>query len=361
MNLSSNPIKKETLNLFKGREKLLKKIESHLSLFDIVLLEGKFGVGKTSLGNYYRFNKSKILTPEIEISTNVNWSLEEFLHVVLKNLLMSIEKSEIYSSLAVTELYKKLDKRYRTVVDKEIQGGAIGINLGVGNSTSRTSIITQSELISDLNELSILCKRKSEIEKPLIIQLNNLDIIEDKSEGVLSFFNSIRNVFQTEGVSWILTGTEGLGDLLRKKLSKMGDLISIIRVNKLEEDALIETFKIRSENKISEYILRELYVLCRGQYRTINNYVRNYILDETYEDLFNDLKVNKEMVEAIVSGINTQKELSNELGISTGKVSTDLKLLINTKIINEEKNGKIKVYKQSPEFFIYSIRMGENN
>lgn len=197
MYLSSNPIKKGTLSLFKGRKKLLKKIEKHLSLFDIVLLEGKFGVGKTSLGNYYRV-KSNVLTLEIEISTNVNWSIEEFLHVVLKNLLKSIEKSDIYSSLAVTDLYKKLDKRYRTVV-KEIQGGAIGINLGVGNSSSRTNIRTQAELISDLNELSILCKRKSEIEKSVIIQLNNLDIIEDNSEGVFSFFNSIRNVFLTDG------------------------------------------------------------------------------------------------------------------------------------------------------------------
>ena len=352
--LSSNPIKKETLNLFKGRTKLLQKIEKHLKFFDIVLLEGKYGVGKTSLGNFYRFNKQKILTPEIEISTNVEWSLEEFLHVILKNLLMSIDKSALYSSLSATDLYKKLDKRYKTVVDKEVQGGVVGVTLGVGNSTSRTNIITQSELVSDLQELAQLCYRKSELEKPIIVQLNNLDIVENEKE-LLHFFNSVRNIFQTEKISWVLTGSEGLGDLLKRKLSKMGDLISVIKVNELEEDALVETFKLRSESRVSENIIRKLYELCNGQYRTINGYVKNYLVEESFEELFEDAKVNEEVLQLVVEGVDKQKDIQKALGISSGKVSSDLKLLVNMRMVVESKDGKVKKYKESPEYYIYRM------
>lgn len=354
--LSSNPIKKETLDLFKGRTKLLQKMEKHLNFFDIVLLEGNYGNGKTSLGNFYRFNKQKILTPEIEISTNVNWTLEEFLHVVLKNLLMAIDKDELYHSLSATELYQKLDKRYKTVVDREMQGGVVGVTLGLGNSTSRTNIITQSELISDIQELAYLCARKSGLEKPIIVQLNNLDIVDNEKE-ILYFFNSIRNVFQTEKISWILTGSEGLGDLLKRKLSKMGDLISIVKVNPLEEDALVETFKLRSECRVSEYIIRKLYELCNGQYRTINGYIKNYLVEESFEDFFEDAKVNQELLELVVDGIGTQKELQEKLDISSGKVSSDLKVLVNMRMLVENKEGKAKFYKESPEHFIYRMSL----
>ena len=269
---------------------------------------------------------------------------------------MSIDKSSIYSSLSMTDLYKKLDKRYSTVIDKQVQGGVVGVTLGVGNTTSRTNIVTQSELISDLQELSKLCSRKSELDKSIIVQLNNLDLIDNEKE-ILNFFNTIRNVFQTEGISWILTGSEDLGNLLKRKLSKMGDLISVIKVNELEEDSLVETFSLRSENQVPENVIRKLSQLCRGQYRTINNYIKSYLVGEDFESIFEDLVFDKEIVESVLKGCKTQEDIKKNTGFSGGKVSNNLKLLINSRVLTFDKNGKTKEYRETPEYYIFRMKI----
>lgn len=356
MNLSSSPIQKETLKLFKGRESLLGKIDKYLTLFDIVLLEGDYGVGKTSLGNYYRFSKENILTPKTEISTNVEWSLEEFLHVVLKNLISSIESSQSFHQILYSDVYKKLDKRYKTTIDREIQGGVVGVSLGVGNTTSRTNLITQSELINDLTELSRIIKRLNQDQSGIIIQLNNLDLLENEKE-ILKFFNNVRNIFQIDGINWILTGAIGLGNLLIQKLSKMGDLISVIKVGQLDKKSILETFKIRTDNKIDDTIVLGLYNRCSGKYRTINNYIKHFLLGEDFSDLFNK-DINKELLKAVISGVNTQKELKQKTSFSSGKISKDLKILENLKYIISQKEGKIIKYNETPEHFLYRICHG---
>lgn len=213
------PIQKETLKLFTGREKESRNLSKLLNIYNIGVIEGDYGIGKTSLGNYYRFNNKRYISPLEEISTDVRWTTKEFLHEVLKGLVESclIEKHFIY-----TDHMKNLIMRYNNILSKDIDLNIMGSGLKYKENNEKAEIQTQSGLIYDLKELSkIAIKNNMEI----IIQLNNLDLSLTDKKDIIHFFSQNRNIFQIPNVKWILTGSIGLSDLFSKELKKFSSII----------------------------------------------------------------------------------------------------------------------------------------
>lgn len=92
-------IDRSNLDLFVGRKSKVEKLIPLLQGNNVALVEGVFGCGKTSFGNYCRF-KTNQFTPTEEIKTDPNFTLDSFLQCLISTILQEIHlKKSPYSSL----------------------------------------------------------------------------------------------------------------------------------------------------------------------------------------------------------------------------------------------------------------------
>lgn len=340
-----HPIEEKTIKLFSGREQELQDLDYLLNALNLAVIEGPYGVGKTSLGNYYRFSKKAFITPSKEISTDPRWSTKDFLHEVLKSLLDTAGEDK---ELLKTHFMRSLLKRYNYLVDNKVGLEIMGNSLTYEERDSKESVQTVAGLSRDLESLA---KNMKDINKEVIIQLNNLDLGSSFSEkDFLRFFSLNRNVFQIESVKWILTGSEGLSDLFLNKLIKFGSLLGEpIKLSSLSKDAMLDTIKKRGlyifDKKTMEFLVKD------NDLRVILKKL-NFYKEGNKTSLFEENKFTekeKEFIHALGDNSLTQKEISKKLKLSKAAISSRTKTLIFKRAVVQNEDG---TYRNSFEVYL---------
>lgn len=277
------PISRENTDLFVGRKDKIDLLRSRLTKNSVVLLEGIIGAGKTSFGNFVRFTNKDQFTPTIEIRTEGTWDREDFILNIIAVLIDELENGKTYSKIKndrLNEIMLKYKDFFINTYNFGIGGGVSGLvqgnfNLGKSKSYSRSSNNTAVQFESDLKEMAKLINNSLNYKKPIIIQLNNLDLEDGFTEDQMrNLFNSIRDVFLFENFSWILTGKTGIYDFFRKSVKKAYEIITLIDLDPLLSSDLFTLFEKRAFFEghggvipISETTLQKIYMATGGSFR----------------------------------------------------------------------------------------------
>lgn len=336
--METRPISKNTLNLFTGREKELTLLEKIIRIYNIVIIEGDYGVGKTSLGNYYRFNSTKI-TSVNEISTNPNWNTREFLNNVIKNILENLNNENLFQ---MTDLVKYLNLRYYINEDVTFNPNILGNSIGYESSSNKQELLTESGLIYDLQKLVKLADKH---QTKIIIQLNNLDIGKTmKEEELLRFFGLNRNIFQLDNIQWILTGSKGLTKSFKKDLPKFGSIIGKeIYLDKISDEKLKELV-FKRQKQINDKILTKVIKSKQGDIRSVLNIVDIIKTEKLnsdkklkdYFDLFDFDEYEMAVLNEIKENSLSQTMIAKKLKVSKETVRKRInKLLRKSAVIKE--------------------------
>ena len=334
-----HPIEEKTIKLFSGRKQELMDLEYLLRALNLAVIEGPYGVGKTSLGNYYRFSKKSFITPKKEISTDPRWTTKDFLHEVLKSLLDTIAEDK---DLLKTHFMRSLLTRYNYLVENKVGMEILGNSLTYEEKDSRASVQTVAGLSDDLASLA---KYMNEQGKEVIIQLNNLDLGSSfNKKDFLRFFSLNRNVFQIESVKWILTGSEGLSDLFFSELIKFGSLLGEpIKLKALESGAMLDTIKKRDlyifNDKTMKYLVKD------NDLRVILKKL-NFYKEGNKTSLFDrDKFTEKELLclDVMKDQSLTQKQLEDKLGVGKTTVHKRIKELMFKRAVVKDKENKYRI------------------
>ena len=349
--INTAPIKSSSLNLFSGRAKELELLSSLFNSFNIVIIEGEFGVGKTSLGNYFRLSSKKWLTPEEEISTDFSWNSKDFLNEILKSTLNAILKEK---KLNQNHLFlRPFVLRYNYLLDADLDLNVFG--LGIKKAESLEEVQTVTGLKEDVEKLTQWTESQG---CPMLIQLNNLDLENNpaKEKEMLKFFDINRNLFQISSLNWILTGSRGLRDFFEKKLVKFGSLlIEPLILDPLSEEEMLESIKKRKINIFSDKDLKFLFSVekdFRNILRKLSNWKENpnaltileiKPLEEKEWDIVNSLGLELDSV----------KNLAKKLSLSQPTIQERITSLVFKKVLREVKNEHKNGYTYGITFEAY--------
>jgi DNA-binding transcriptional ArsR family regulator len=289
--LDTDPIKQKTRSLYVGHDEKVKICGKVLSAKNVnLVVEGARGVGTTSFANLMRFNaqeKKLYFTPQKEIRVEEGWTIEILFASIISNVIRNMElafttkvrsKKSFQDAKAISN---RIAETYRSF------GGQIGFQgFGIGGSYGKsTGIVTQpiimpSNVLGDhLEELAQIAKGLG-FKHGLLIQLNNLDVGVIHDEKHLKYlFNTLRDYMQTDGISWILVGDNGLRSFIAQEVDRLDDIISHeVRIEPLRENEFKTLIKKRVEhfrmNKSIELpidwsVMVYLYRLTNGRLRYI--------------------------------------------------------------------------------------------
>lgn len=344
--INTSPIKASSLNLFSGRTSELEQLQSLFNSFNLVIIEGEFGVGKTSLGNYYRLSSKKWLTPEEEISTDFSWSSKDFLHEVLKSTLNAILKED---KLNKDLFLRPFVLRYTYLLDLDVNVKFFGV-VNLQKEESSAEVQTVAGLKEDFEKLTQWVEGKG---FPMLIQLNNLDLENNssKEKEMLKFFDLNRNIFQINSMNWILTGSRGLRDFFEKNLVKFGSLlIDPLVLEPLTEDEMMDTVKKRKLDIFQDRDLKFVFSVeqdFRSVLRKLSNWKENPQAMTLLEIKPLEDK-DREVMKSLGLSLKAVKDIAQDLGVSQKTTQERIKSLLLRKVIREVKN-------QNKNGFVYGI------
>jgi hypothetical protein len=333
------PINKETLKLFTGRENETKILHKLLNIYNIAIIEGDYGIGKTSLGNYYRFNKERFVTPIDEISTDVRWNTKDFLHEILKGLVEFCVQEKLFQ---YTDHMKRLVIRYGNLISKDLDINIMGNGLSYREKIESSEIQTQSGLIYDLKELSKIAVKN---DKEIIIQLNNLDLSLTDKKDIIYFFSQNRNIFQIPNVKWILTGSIGLSDLFTTELKKFSSIIGKpLYLSNMDYNSVSKL--IDKRYKIAEELKKKL-VEDKENLRDIINILNIFKKEKLsskkmikdYFDLFDFDEYEMEVLICLKEKSMSINDISKVIGKSYKAVNKRVKSLVLKQAVRAERGA----------------------
>lgn len=329
------PINKDTMNMFYGREKELIQIDKLLRIYNIAVIEGDYGIGKTSLGNYYRFSKDNI-TPIEEISTDTRWDTVRFLNEVLKNLLEYCLSEKFFLE---TDHLRDLVLRYNNSISKDLSLAIMGNQIDVKDKISQEQVQTETGLIYDLKKLANIGLKHN---KKLIIQLNNLDLNTSKKEDIIMFFAKNRNIFQIPNIQWILTGSTGLSNLFSSDLKKFSSIIGKpLFLKEMKNDDIFELVKKRFS--IDEALLKIL-INDKDNVRDILNVISIFKTEKletkkSIKEYFNIFEFDEyeiEILKVLKDKTLSAKQISVLINKSYKTVNNRLKKMILSQSVNKK-------------------------
>lgn len=333
------PISKETLKLFTGRDTENKTLHKLLNIYNIAIIEGDYGIGKTSLGNYYRFNKDIFITPLDEISTDVRWNTKEFLHEILKGLVEYCEQEKLFKK---TNHMKVLRIRYGNLFSKDIDLNIMGNGVSYRENVESSEIQTQSGLIYDLKQLSKLAIKEG---KEIIIQLNNLDMSLTDKKDIIHFFSQNRNIFQIPNVKWILTGSIGLSDLFSNELKKFSSIIGKpLYLSNMSYESVSKLIDKRYKMKDD---LKKKLVEDKENLRDIINILNIFKKEDLktkekikeYFDLFDFNEYEMEVLNYLKEKPMSIKDIADKVGKSYNSVNKRIKSLALKQAVRVERGS----------------------
>ncbi len=232
--LSTEAIALDTLPLYTGHAN---EIDLCLQVLHSgnrrLVIEGSRGVGTTSFSNYLRFTLQKeklYFTPRNEIRVDAGWQLETLLSVVIANIVREIE---LFSSEALMRderfqnaksLSRRISETYRSF---GVEAFGVGFNYGKSAGPVTQPILTPSAVLGHHLEDLVALIRATGYKNGLLLQLNNLDVgaIHD-TDHLRYLFNALRDYAQTDGISWLLVGDNGLRRFIAQEVDRLDDIIS---------------------------------------------------------------------------------------------------------------------------------------
>jgi len=198
-----NPIDETELDLFVGRSNEIKHLQHSFSENKcVVFLEGNRGVGKTAVGNYWRYDsmrKRLCFTPFVEIGVNPMESFYLFITALIEAINWSLPQSVPF--ILRDPDFKKHESRSREFFDSVRAGVAAGGSL---NDVEDQYLYKEAkDLLENISNIS----PKSGCEYGTIIQLSFATLNHSGGEkGLSEFRKKIWGVFAVHGFKWLLTG-----------------------------------------------------------------------------------------------------------------------------------------------------------
>lgn len=209
------------------------------------LIIGERGVGTTSYGNQIRFKDESIFSPDYEIRIEGMTNSKEILESIIYCLSKEMLNKKIKSKKA-----KEVVKTFEGTPNKpsfQIQAAGFGIGWSQNQSGGH-----EANIMSLTSIFEELCKEILKVKKfkNITIQLNNLEVphifTEEKMQNLIE---PLRDIFQTNGVSWLLLGDKGFEELIMQKMNRVASIIkSTIHLPPMTEKLFIDIIKKRIKN-----------------------------------------------------------------------------------------------------------------
>ena len=238
----------EDISLFYGRHAEIKKfiLDALSGERALKCISGKIGVGKTTFVNACQFYsyaqklpyESKLqikrLLPCYEkIQLQEEDDLDSLKEKVLINICNSIDTYIKLKQLTYSDVPKQISEmiNYYQNISIETGGKSIGASFnlttiggGLEVGTVNKSFKGASNIKNNLTQLIDFVKNNYNFEGLFVI-INNLDIITKST--IVRIVNSARDeLFDIDGIHWILIGHEGLGSMIESEVERVADYLS---------------------------------------------------------------------------------------------------------------------------------------
>lgn len=332
--LDTDPIKQKTLDLYVGHTEKKRICSKVLAGKNVnLIIEGARGVGTTSFANLMRFGaqqKKLYFTPPKEIRVEAGWSIETLFAAIISNVVRGLE---LTSAKAVRNnpsfqeakaISNRIAEVYRAF---GAQVGIHGFSAGVSYNKS-PGVVTQPTIIpttvlgEHLEALATIAEDLG-FKNGLLIQLNNLDVgVIHEEEHLKYLFNALRDYMQTDKISWILVGDDGLRSFIAQEVDRLDDIISHeVFIDPLDEvefralvDRRIEHFRKNKnvELPIDWAVMLYLYRLTKGRLRYVFGLLSRMLRILHIGDLADkiSLEVAKPLINQLVKERLRQKKLT---------------------------------------------------
>ena len=202
---SLNEINETTFDLFAGRGPEVKSLQNIFAGNKrVIFLEGDTGVGKTSLGNYWRYSsmqKRFCFTPYAEICLDQPLNFNFFICRVLEAISWSLPQNHPFISRDVE--FKVYQKKSKELFEQ--------IKLSFVRETSSDSEDCYADNVKELFIRLSQILSKLSYEYGLLIQVS----FPELDNPVKSIFQeNLWKLFAIEGIRWLLIGEPMLGERL---------------------------------------------------------------------------------------------------------------------------------------------------
>ncbi len=268
---TSNQINETTLDLFVGRSTEIKCLQNAFAENKrIIFLEGDRGVGKTAIGNFWRYTSTQkrlCFTPYVEISVNSNLSFYEFIMSVIEVLNWSLPQNHPF--ILRDSEFKEHESKSKEFFDS------------LRDSKSLVETLTEAEDRYLISEAKRLLENISQITSKLsyeyetIIQISFPSLIQNSiGKNFLDFRKKLWKVLEIKGFKWLLIGPLMLEESLYCSDSKtlVNDLFNIV-VKPLD---LLQVYELLQRRKdylalnqngklpLASEVIEYLYLLSNG-------------------------------------------------------------------------------------------------
>lgn len=383
---NTDPIRQATLDLYVGRDKSVVRCKNVLAEKNVLLIiEGARGIGTTSFGNYLRFNsqaQKNYFTPSNEIRVGANWTIETLLAVIVGNI---VRELDIFQPDLVAKNKKFQDAKALTMRIAETYRSfgidALGFGLAYGKNTgitSQPSIVPAAILGHHLEDLAILVKSFG-YEFGVLLQLNNPDVgAIHEAKHLRYLFNELRDYIQTDLVSWMLVGDNGLRKFIAQQTDRLDDIISYeVKIDALAEAEFLKLIERRinfyktqknAAMPIDTEVFLHLFKITKGRLRYVFGLVKRLLNELSVGDLTDrlTLDVTKPMVAKLAKervaqydmtpkelhllkmivkmGSGNASKLSVDLGQSRQAISRALVKLLEINLLSVQQSGRDRIY-----------------
>ncbi len=372
---ASHEIDETTLDLFTGQGQEIKLLQNaFVRNKRIIFLEGDPGIGKTSLGNYWRYSsmqKRLCFTPYVEICLDQPLNFNFFICKVLEALSWSLPQSHPFISRdAEFKAYQKKSKELFELIKVSCVDEMPSDPEGCYLSDVKELFISFSQILSKLS-----------YEYGLLIQVS----FPELNNPIKSIFQkNLWELLVTEGVRWLLIGEPMLGERLYYHNSGiLPDDLYKVSIKPLEIMQLHELLMRRKDYlaltqnstlPLASDVIEHLYLLSAGNLKKIFQVSEKItVLLETHDSPSGiNLKIAKSLITQYFQDeirrrwniSQTSAEilsfLVKEDGLSPGaiaqrvrklrpNVSRNLMYLKQTNLVRMEIKGRNRVYYPSME------------
>lgn len=368
-----------------------------------VLVEGKIGVGKTSLVNHHRNAWRKavphpLFTPISEISAEKDWTKRQFLIDILsclaRTFITEFEDKRIGNSQLLMEVISTTGTLYQSKSGKTygVSIAGSGIQFGEGRATTiHKGEISNTQLEDYLRRVISMCRKDG--YRGILIHLDNIEILLDKDEAACrEFFDDIRDILQMEQAYFVFVARSGFFQEVVSPQERVRSIFysTPVFVRPFTEDETIALVNKRYEvlahgerkfiKPVDDELVRRLYRIHAGRIRNVLNDIKMLILEysspnrvgtlETVQALGALKRLTGEKLNCLTPGQKrfmlglpaepfTNQTLVEETGKSKQNVNNILSALKKYHFIQPVEGAEEHVYEVAPEFRILLQGTGE--
>ena len=368
-----------------------------------MLVEGKIGVGKTSLVNHHRNEWRKtahpLFTPISEISAEKDWTKRQFLIDILsclaRTFITELDDNSIEENRLLMEVIATTGTYYQSKSGKtygfSIAGS--GLQFGQGKATTiHKGEISNTQLEDYIR--SVIEMSQADGYRGVLIHLDNIEILLDRdADACREFFDDIRDILQIKNAYYVFVARSGF---FQQVISPQERVRSIFHGNPIHVRPFSEEETIAIINKrydvlahedqqfikpVDDDLIRRLCRLHDNRIRHVMNDIEMLVLEKISPNRVGTLKteqaldalkkLTEEKLNCLTSGQKkfmltlptgpfSNQDLVDATGKSKQNVSNVLRELKKNNFIRQAEDDEEHIYIISSEFAIlYEGETGE--